>query len=151
MVVVGDQLINYQGSCLCGEVRYSVESIGPNMGHCHCSMCRKFHGAAFATFGEAAKDQFRWLSGESLLKAYVAPNGTKRTFCSNCGSSLMFKSPNMPDDIVEFSLGTLDTDIPHKPDVHIFIENKACWYEPDQLLPRYAQGRNSSRVDTDNN
>ncbi|MGS2717186.1 GFA family protein [Eionea flava] len=151
MMSIDNQLIRYQGGCLCGEIRYSVGNLGRHMGHCHCSMCRKFHGAAFATFGEASKEQFQWLSGESFLKTYVASNGTKRTFCSHCGSSLLFKSPNMPSDIVEFSLGTLDTDIPYKPDAHIFIENKACWYEIEQPLPQYAQGRDSSRVDAGNN
>ena len=45
----------YKGLCLCGSIKYAVDKIEPKMGHCHCSMCRKFHGAAFATFGEAKR------------------------------------------------------------------------------------------------
>jgi hypothetical protein len=58
------------GQCLCGAVKYEVDAIGPRMAHCHCSMCRKFHGAAFATFGEARAEDFRWLEGEHLLSSY---------------------------------------------------------------------------------
>jgi len=38
-----------RGSCLCGGVRYEIA--GPLSGalNCHCSMCRKAHGAAFRT------------------------------------------------------------------------------------------------------
>jgi len=36
----------YRGQCLCGAVKYAVDAIGPRMAHCHCSMCRQFHGAA---------------------------------------------------------------------------------------------------------
>lgn len=51
----------YRGQCLCGTVKYAVDAIGPRMAHCHCSMCRQFHGAAFATFGEARAADFCWL------------------------------------------------------------------------------------------
>ncbi len=59
------------GQCLCGSVIYKVAAIENRMGHCHCSMCRKFHGAAFATFGEAKAEHFRWVTGEDQLKSLV--------------------------------------------------------------------------------
>ena len=52
----------YTGSCLCGAVQYSVDKIEKQMAHCHCTMCRKFHGAAFATFGEARTENFHWVN-----------------------------------------------------------------------------------------
>ena len=39
-----------EGRCLCGAVRYTVEGPYVRMLNCHCSMCRKHHGSAFATF-----------------------------------------------------------------------------------------------------
>ena len=71
----------YRGQCLCGAIKYAVDAIEPRMGHCHCSMCRKFHGAAFATFGEVKVEQFHWLSGESQLESYRATNGTGLQIC----------------------------------------------------------------------
>ena len=138
-------LINskYHGQCLCGMIKYEIDEIEVRMGHCHCSMCRKFHGAAFATLGEVKTENFRWLTGEKHLKSYNAPNGTKRKFCENCGSSLIFVPSNDTGDLVEFSLGTLDTDIELKPDAHIFTRFGANWYEISDKLPKYTKGRDS--------
>ena len=133
----------YQGSCLCGSVKYEVDSIEPRMAHCHCSMCRKFHGAAFATFGEAKKENFRWLQGEELLSTYKAGNGTTRAFCSRCGSSMTFRASTGQDDVVEFSLGTLDSDVECHPDAHIYVAYKVNWLELRDDLPKYPEGRGS--------
>lgn len=38
------------GACLCGAVRFKLEGPFGHMTHCHCSVCRKHHGAPFATF-----------------------------------------------------------------------------------------------------
>ncbi len=43
--------------------------------------------------------------------------------------------------VIEFSLGTLDSDIEQTPDAHIFIANKANWFEPSDQLPQFAQAR----------
>lgn len=131
----------YHGSCLCGAIKYTVTKIEPHMAHCHCSMCRKFHGAAFATFGEAKKEHFRWLQGEQLLSTYTASNGAQRSFCSHCGASLIFKPSSGQQDVVEFALGTLDTDINLQPDAHIFVTDKVNWIRLDDDLKRYNQSR----------
>ncbi|NRA53101.1 MAG: GFA family protein [Gammaproteobacteria bacterium] len=104
-------------------------------------MCRKFHGAAFATFGEVAIEDFRWLTGESALKVFIAANGTVRKFCGQCGASLIFKSKNDQGTTVEFTLGTLDSDISQHPDSHIFVGSKANWFEISDDLPQFNQGR----------
>ena len=132
----------YKGSCLCGAVKYEVSRIESKMGHCHCSMCRKFHGSAFATFGEAKSDNFRWTAGESKIKVFKASNGTQRKFCGMCGSSLVFVPSNDKGELVEFTLGTLDTDIAERPDAHIFVGSKANWYEISDNLPRFEKSRN---------
>ena len=137
----------YQGSCLCGAVRYRVRRFTPHMAHCHCSMCRKFHGAAFATFGEALSDDFEWISGRSALKAYRADNGTTRRFCSHCGSSMAFESSRADGSVVEIALGTLDTPLGQRPDANIFVASKAEWYTISDDLPAHAAGRQPTDED----
>jgi len=61
----------HRGSCLCGSGRYEIGVLPEDSYNCHCSACRKAHGAAFATFGFVPNDQFRWLSGEELLRTYA--------------------------------------------------------------------------------
>ncbi|MGH8866188.1 MAG: GFA family protein, partial [Burkholderiales bacterium] len=85
------------GSCLCGSVRYEIS--GPLEGalNCHCSMCRKAHGAAFRSrAGIRAKD-FRWVSGEELITWFESSTGNHRGFCSRCGSPLLSRFDSRPD------------------------------------------------------
>lgn len=134
----------YKGQCLCGSIKYSVDQIEPRMAHCHCSMCRKFHGATFATYGEAKTKSFHWLEGKDLLKSYLAPNGTYRKFCGKCGSSLIFVPSNDTGELIEFALGTLDSEIELKPDAHIFTDYGANWFEITDKLPQFKEGRTSN-------
>lgn len=136
----------YRGSCLCNTIRFEVDEFEPQTGNCHCSMCRKFHGAAYATLAEARRENFRWIDGEDLIKGYTADNGTTRSFCSNCGSSLMFASPNADPDLVEISLGCFDDEVPIRPDAHIYVASGAKWVHPEDNLPRYEAGRDSARI-----
>ena len=137
----------YKGSCLCTSIRFEVDEFISNTGNCHCSMCRKFHGAAFATIAETRRQHFRWISGEELLKEYTAANATVRSFCSHCGSSLLFFSPKAPPDLVEIALACFDDEVPLKPDAHIFVGSGAKWAAPQDALPQYEAGRDSRRLD----
>lgn len=136
----------YRGRCLCGAVQYEVDAFSSKMAHCHCSMCRKFHGSAFATFGEAKLADFRWLQGEDALTEYEADNGTRRRFCRHCGSSMTFASASGGEDVVEVALGTLDSNLDLSPDAHIYVGSKANWSEIHDALPQYTEGRRSQRL-----
>ena len=135
---------HYNGSCLCGAARFEVRDFEADVGHCHCSMCRKFHGAAFATI--ASVKGFRWLQGENVLTAFVADNGTTRTFCSRCGSSLTFSTPKAPPDVVEVALAAFDDEVPVQPDAHIFVGSRAHWTVLDDSLPKFEAGRESQQA-----
>ncbi len=132
----------YKGQCLCGIIKYEVDKIKDQMGHCHCSMCRKFHGAAFSTLGEADVKDFRWVAGEDQLKSYVAKNDSVRQFCQSCGSSMTFAASGEDNGLIEFALGTLDSDIDIFPDAHIYITSKANWVEIKDDLPQHKKARN---------
>ena len=75
-----------QGQCLCGTVRYEVDGPLDSMTHCHCSMCRKHHGAPFATYVSAPLAGFRWVAGQDAVEKYTTETGGVRSFCSTCGS-----------------------------------------------------------------
>ena len=57
-----------EGRCQCGAVRYQADGEISDLSHCHCSMCRKLHGAAFATFADVARNGFRWIAGEDVVE-----------------------------------------------------------------------------------
>ncbi len=136
----------HRGQCLCGQVVFEAGRIEPKMAHCHCSMCRKFHGAAFATYASVPEAQFRWLSGEQLLKAWEEPGGTRRHFCRNCGSSMTFFSPRTTLGCVEIAVALLDEAPSEQPDANIFTENTPSWWRDAPSLPTFSGGRDTPAV-----
>ena len=138
----------YRGSCLCGVVSFDVEEFQEQAAHCHCSMCRKFHGAEYATIAGVPRRAFGLVSGEDALQEYEASNGTVRTFCRHCGSSLFFWSPKGDPDVVEVALGVMDGVVPVAPDAHIFVDSATSWTKIADALPRYSKGRQSDEVES---
>jgi len=129
----------YKGSCLCGAVSFSVIAFNKQAAHCHCSMCRKFHGAAFGTL--VGVTGLKWLSGKNCLKDFTASNGTVRTFCRECGSSLGFRAKGVELLGIELAIATFDDNIPVRIDAQIYTGYKANWCELDDSLPNFIEGR----------
>jgi hypothetical protein len=125
-----------KGSCLCGRNRYEVDRFIPHATHCHCTLCRKFHGAAFATYGVAERAEFRWLSPGDELAEYIDSNGNRRGFCKHCGSSLTFQASG-EDTTIDIALGTLDEAPGLSPSAHIHVASKADWVEICDGLPQF--------------
>lgn len=136
----------FTGQCLCGGIQYQAANLeAHSMAHCHCSMCRKFHGAAYATYASVKAVHFQWLKGQELLKAYTASNGTVRQFCSHCGSSLTFAPANTDGSVVEIALGTVDTPVPYTVNTHIYCAYKANWSVIEHGSVQYAEGRSHNQ------
>ncbi|RMD81040.1 MAG: GFA family protein [Candidatus Dadabacteria bacterium] len=122
-----------KGSCLCGAVVYGLEGeLGP-MADCHCSMCRKHHGATAVTYVGVRTANFRWLAGQDKVATYQSSPRVRRGFCKICGSSLP-----VPDENEEMTLvpaGTLDDDPGVRRMAHIFVASRAPWDEITDGLP----------------
>lgn len=127
---------SFEGGCLCAKVRYQLTGDISKIIHCHCKMCRKWHGSAFRTRASVDASAFSWIAGKELVKEYESSDGITKTFCSHCGSSLVSFYAEHPDS-VGISLGTLDGDPKKRPECHIFTASKAPWYEISDNLPQY--------------
>lgn len=134
-----------RGSCLCGAIRFEVSRPLRYVTHCHCSMCRKSHGAAFATDGLVPLDEFRWLDGEHELAHFESSPGTYRCFCRICGSRVVMKPKGWTDKILVY-LGVLDDDPVARPGGHIFVPERAPWFEITDALPCFERGLDGPRV-----
>ncbi|MEW6990947.1 GFA family protein [Colwelliaceae bacterium 6441] len=131
-------MMKNQASCLCGKISIVVDEFLPVIGHCHCTMCRKFHGAAFSTFVEVEVNKIHFLSGEDYISCYQAENETVRKFCRCCGSSLLFESNyNRQANTLEIALAAFDTHVPVSPDAHIYVESKVEWLTINDDLAHY--------------
>ena len=122
-------------SCLCGKIQFTISGEIKRATHCHCSMCRKAHGAAFATYGIVAVEQVAIVSGEEFISKYNSSPLVQRWFCSQCGSNLRWLSQKYPN-LFEFPFGLLDDDPVKRPSMHIFTASKAPWYEITDGLPQ---------------
>lgn len=114
------------GSCLCNKVKFEVIGEIKSFYFCHCKYCQKDTGSAHASNVFIAKTEFRWLSGEELIKNYQIPETRhKKTFCSECGSPL----PHFQNDgkLVAIPAGSLDSNLNFKANAHIFMSSKANW------------------------
>jgi len=126
-----------RGSCLCGSVRYEVHGSLGRVSHCHCSMCRKAHGAAFATYGRVESGDFVLVSGAGDIASYQSSPEVTRTFCKRCGSTLQFISTKRSGGF-SLALGTLDDDPGVRAFLHIFVGSKAPWFDITDDLPQHA-------------
>ena len=125
-----------RGSCLCGAIRYEVRGPIGRVSHCHCAMCRKAHGAAFATYGRVERSHFVLISGAHDVASYESSPGVSRTFCRRCGSTLQFIRDSRPTTL-SLALGTLDDDPKIEAGVHIFVASKAPWFQITDDLPQH--------------
>ncbi|UAW97796.1 GFA family protein [Halopseudomonas nanhaiensis] len=124
------------GRCLCEAIVYRIEGdLGPVF-NCHCSKCRRWHGAAFRTRASIKRSQFSWLAGEHLLSRYTSSDTVTKTFCSVCGSNLASFYADLPD-IVGIALGGLESDPGLRPLANIFVGSKAPWYDICDGLPQF--------------
>jgi len=126
----------YNGKCLCGKVSIKITSEITDIIHCHCSLCRKNSGTAYATNGFIDKEDFEIISGEDTLSQFSIKLGRTRYFCTCCGSPV-FSSNDQDPSRFRIRLGLLDSDILARPISHNFVSSKANWEDLDAKLPRY--------------
>ena len=128
-----------RGSCLCGGVRYLITGPLTDALNCHCSMCRKAHGAAFRSRAAVGAADFRWLSGEEMITWYESSPGNHRGFCRACGSPLLSRFDDNPL-VYGLPLGALDEDPGVKPEKHVYVADKAAWFDITDDLPQHPDG-----------
>jgi len=102
--------------------------------HCHCRMCRKQHGAAFATYGQVKRAALTIADPDAQLRRYVSSEKATRTFCATCGSSLFWESSDHPE-LIGVAVGTLDVPLEVPILAHIFVGSKADWVTVSDGVP----------------
>ena len=110
----------HTGSCLCGQVRYSVSGPLREVLACHGTQCRKQSGHFYAATN--AKDDAISLEGAEHVTWYRASDTAKRGFCRHCGSVLFWK-PN-DGDYTSILAGGFDKPSDLKLTKHIFVADE---------------------------
>ena len=126
------------GHCECARIRFEIDGEITDFSHCHCSQCRRLHGAAYVTFAGVAKQGFRYISGEASAKIYKSSGDHERVFCAECGSNILVSLDGDPDDLY-VCMGSIDGDPACPPGYHIYVGSKAPWHEISDDLPQHEE------------
>lgn len=116
------------GGCQCGSVRYALTE-APEAEFCHCGMCRRATGGAFAALATVPKTAFRWTRGTP--KAFDSSTAARREFCGDCGTPLTFTYH--AGESMDVTIGSLDDPEAAGPlKLEFTVESRLSWIAPTE-------------------
>jgi len=124
-----------RGQCLCGGVRFTAMLPTRWVAHCHCSFCRRAHGAPFVTWAGFASEQVH-IDADGLQPTwYGSSPGAQRGFCPRCGSPMLFTSMRWPGEM-HVARALIDGPLDRLPAAHVFYERHVDWLDVRDDLPK---------------
>jgi len=131
-------MLEAEGGCLCGAVRYKVSARAYHLTHCHCTLCRRAAGAAFVTWFSVACAGFQLVRGEPVR--YRSSTEAVRGFCGRCGTQLTFQRDDTPGE-VDITMCSLDDPGALTPEDHIYTRSRVRWMVLGDGLPEHSAAR----------
>ncbi|OYT86625.1 MAG: aldehyde-activating protein [Burkholderiales bacterium PBB6] len=128
-------MASYQGGCLCGQVRFSLNAEPVASRVCWCRDCQKL--AANGTANAIFPTEGLHITGSTSAFTSTADSGNEllRRFCPACGSHLFADSSGRPGMTV-VRLGTLDDPSAIQPTANIWAASAPAWACLDTALAR---------------
>ena len=114
----------FEGSCLCGAVRFVATGQPESVVWCHCESCRKHSGAPVSVF--VAFKRNAYVVTEGQITKFNSSPGRWRGFCARCGSTLTCESEHLPNE-THFHVGAFRDAAQIQPTRHIFPEERLPW------------------------
>lgn len=156
-----------EGGCACGHVRYRVE-LPPLIVHCcHCSVCQRQSGSAFAVNALVEADRVQLLQGDVGEVTVPSPSGKNQRICRCPVCQVALWSYYLVmygglGELVRFiRVGTLDNPGTMPPDVHIYTSSKQPWvtlpdnvpvveeyYRTDEIWPAESLARRDALLES---
>lgn len=118
-----------RGGCQCGRLRYHIAAGRALSSLCHCRMCQRATGNAFAPLLQLAPETGITWQGQPA--EWASSNVATRGFCRDCGTPLYYRSAGG----IEIMAGTLTPDFPFRPDYHTGSESRVGWLQGLEALP----------------
>ena len=125
-----------EGRCLCGQVRLQIDVPAFWAWHDHSAASRRAQGCAYATYVGCWKSRCRVIEGsERITRFEEAGTGAVRSFCSACGTPLLYERRRAPK-MVNIPRALFATRTGREPLYHLAIEERADWiYQGEPLVP----------------
>jgi hypothetical protein len=107
-ILAEETLMQIDGGCHCGNIKYEAQVDPETVGVCHCTDCQVLSGSAYSISVPARREAFRLLSGEPKIYVKTADSGAQRAqaFCPQCGTRIYATAANAPR-IFNIRLGTV--------------------------------------------
>ena len=115
--------IERTGGCLCGKIRYRVTG-DPRVHYCHCDMCRRATGSAFAVLAWLRSAGVSWQSEEPTYRR--SSPLAQRGFCRACGTPLTLAYDAAVDEIA-LHVGTFDNPAELEPQYNYGSAQRLSW------------------------
>lgn len=122
---VKEDMLVHHGSCLCGAVRFAVDTDLKAPDACHCTQCRKQTGH-FLVSTDVPKSAVQ-ITGADAIRWYQSSEKVRRGFCATCGSPLFWDPPSR--DWMGIAMGAFDGPTGTHVHVHIFVAEKGDYYD----------------------
>ena len=131
---------NINGRCQCGSIQFIVSQPAFLVEHCHCSMCRRLHGALYGSYAGVNTQHFSLKSNKDSLSIYASSKDLDRHFCKMCGCHIFFKYKPEPENVY-YCIALLNKNCHpgHNPkdEKRIFVGSKSCFHEIEDNLPKF--------------
>ena len=119
------------GGCQCGAVRYALYAMPEDVHLCHCRMCQKAVGNAFAALAPVRRKDFAWTRGTPAV--FLSSSAAERLFCAACGTPLGFAY--VGGEWIDPTIGSLDDPAAVAPQQHYGVESRLPWLDRLDGLP----------------
>ena len=130
-----------KGQCFCGAVKYSLKPDIQGAYLCHCRDCQYLSGSGYHALAIVDKNDFKIDAGIPTKFTHKTQDGSEltRSFCSICGTPL-FNTSTRFDDIVMFTINSLDDPGMVSPTFQIWTSSKVSWADINLTLKSYPYG-----------
>ena len=130
-------IVQREGGCACGSVRYRLASDPLFVHCCHCLNCQRQTGSAFVVNLLIETDRVELLQGEPQPVGVLRSGGKKQKIwrCPTCQVAVYSQYTSLKVRFVR--AGTLDNPRGIEPDVHIFTRSKVDWVSLPESVPAF--------------
>jgi len=130
-----ERLMSYlEGGCLCGYIRYQLNSEPLGVALCHCADCRRASGAPAVSWAVIPERDFEITAGE--ISSWKSSELGKRFFCPQCGTQIAFAASYMPG-LVDVTVCRTDKPELLSHSMHIWESMRLPWLELADESPRH--------------
>jgi hypothetical protein len=136
-------MIEHQGGCVCGGVRYTAYGEPERVTICHCAWCQRRTGTAFGVEAVFSEDRVKMIAGALTTYRHISDESGRwldQQFCPVCGANIGFTLEAVPGTRT-IAAGTFDDPAWINPAWHkfrhVFTRSRRHWSEIPEGAERH--------------